>query len=127
MAKIEDAILVLLRDPNDGYDEIYAFESSDDAQILYNENVNYYSAGYYHAVAPSLSQYLTLAELKDRPDLVPTHIFPKGCLKALSEALDEDEEGGDDLLDDWLNENRHNAVDAEDFSWGNNDDEDEED
>ncbi len=118
MTDIKNATLVLLLDPNDSNDEIYAFESAGDANILKHENINYYAGGYYGCVAERLARIITLEDLVGREELIPTYIFPAGCLDDLAQELEEAEEDDGDcmeIFDNWLEDNRGNAVSVMDF------------
>jgi len=123
--------LVLLRDPNDGYDEVWAFQSKDDAQKFIERNRNYYEGSRYDMVAGDLARIITPEEMgKFSP---PQHAAPAGIMDEVgsNDYDDEDEYGDeygaeddyDEAFDQWLNANRDKyAVETPDLSWGSNED-----
>lgn len=113
--------LVLLRDPNDGYDEVWAFQSDNDAQKFIQLNQEYYEGGRYDAVAGDLARIITPEEMgRFSP---PTQAAPAGILNDFEPDDEDDYDGG--AFDQWLNANRDKySVDTPDLSWGGEDSED---
>lgn len=134
MIDAQATTFVLILDPNDGYDEVWAFESATDAAQMVSDNNDYYAGGRYDGITggkilegDELAYFLANYTL-------PSEAVASGDYTPFGEVEDEDDEveANDEELDAWYNDNRGiYAVDTPEFEARANgeyeDDEEEED